>query len=100
MKELWIEKYRPKKLSEIVSQEESISILTNTLKTGELPHLLLYGSPGTGKTSSILALCNELFGALGQKIKQGVGAATSAVQQRLLQPLLKLIIGKLPKEKQ
>jgi replication factor C subunit 2/4 len=60
----WIEKYRPKKLSEIVSQEESISILTNTLKTGELPHLLLYGPPGTGKTSSILALCNELFGPI------------------------------------
>ena len=58
----WIEKYRPKKLSEIVSQDESINILNNTLKTGELPHLLLYGSPGTGKTSSILALCNELFG--------------------------------------
>lgn len=60
----WIEKYRPKKLSEIVSQHESISILNNTLKTGELPHLLLYGSPGTGKTSSILALCNELFGPI------------------------------------
>jgi replication factor C subunit 2/4 len=58
----WIEKYRPKRLTEIVSQEESVSILNNTLKTGELPHLLLYGSPGTGKTSSILALCNELFG--------------------------------------
>ena len=58
----WIEKYRPRKLHEIISQEESINILSNTLKTGELPHLLLYGSPGTGKTSSILALCNQLFG--------------------------------------
>jgi replication factor C subunit 2/4 len=58
----WIEKYRPRKLREVISQEESISILNNTLKTGELPHLLIYGAPGTGKTSSILALCNELFG--------------------------------------
>jgi replication factor C subunit 2/4 len=58
----WIEKYRPRKLNDIVSQEESISILSNTLKTGELPHLLIYGGPGTGKTSSILALCNQLFG--------------------------------------
>ena len=60
----WIEKYRPKKISEIVSQNESIQILNNTLKTGELPHLLLHGSPGTGKTSLILALCNELFGPI------------------------------------
>lgn len=58
----WIEKYRPKKLDEVISQEESISILNNTLKTGELPHLLIYGAPGTGKTSSVLALCNQLFG--------------------------------------
>ena len=58
----WIEKYRPRNLKQIISQDESINILNNTLETGELPHLLLYGGPGTGKTSSILALCNELFG--------------------------------------
>jgi replication factor C subunit 2/4 len=58
----WIEKYRPRKLSDVISQDESINILNNTLKTGERPHLLLYGNPGTGKTSSILSLCNQLFG--------------------------------------
>jgi replication factor C subunit 2/4 len=58
----WIEKYRPRNLKQIISQDESINIFNNTLETGELPHLLLYGGPGTGKTSSILALCNELFG--------------------------------------
>ena len=68
----WIEKYRPRKLKNIISQDEGISILLNTLKTGELPHLLLYGSPGTGKTSSILALCNELFGPhrVNERVKE------------------------------
>ena len=60
----WIEKYRPRNLKQIISQDESINILNNTLETGELPHLLLYGGPGTGKTSSILALCNELYGPI------------------------------------
>jgi replication factor C subunit 2/4 len=68
----WIEKYRPRKLRNIISQDEGISILLNTLKTGEMPHLLLYGSPGTGKTSSILALCNELFGPnrVNERVKE------------------------------
>jgi replication factor C subunit 2/4 len=68
----WIEKYRPRKLTNIISQDDGISILLNTLKTGEMPHLLLYGSPGTGKTSSILALCNELFGPnrVNERVKE------------------------------
>ena len=58
----WIEKYRPKSIKDIISQNESINILKNTLETGEMPHLLLYGGSGTGKTSTILSLCRELFG--------------------------------------
>jgi len=58
----WIDKYRPKKLENIIHQDEIKRVLQNTVKTGELPHLLLYGPPGTGKTSIILALGYELFG--------------------------------------
>lgn len=57
-----VEKYRPNTLDDIVQQEEIVKVLKNTLETGELPHLLFYGGPGTGKTSTILALVKQLFG--------------------------------------
>jgi replication factor C subunit 2/4 len=58
----WVVKYRPKKLDDIVHQNEIIDILKNSMKTGNLPHLLLYGQQGTGKTSTILAFAYQLFG--------------------------------------
>jgi len=61
-KNTWIQKYRPKSLNDIVSQDESIKILKNTAETGEMPHLLIYGNSGIGKTTSIHALCYTLFG--------------------------------------
>jgi replication factor C subunit 2/4 len=58
----WVDKYRPKKINDIIHQDEVIRMLKKTLKTGNLPHLLFYGPSGTGKTSTILAICRELFG--------------------------------------
>jgi replication factor C subunit 2/4 len=69
-KKPWIDKYRPRKLDDIVYQDEVVKMLKNTMVTGDLPHLLLYGPPGTGKTSTILAVANELFGP--DKIRERV----------------------------
>jgi len=59
---LWIEKYRPKSLDEIVFQDNVVNALKKTKETGKMQHLLFYGPPGTGKTSAILALARELYG--------------------------------------
>ena len=66
----WVDKYRPNKLEHIVHQTELMLTLKNILKTCEMPHLLFYGTPGTGKTTTILALANELYG--GRKFKEKV----------------------------
>ena len=58
----WTEKYRPNKLDNIVSQTNIINCLKKIIENQSLPHLLFYGSSGTGKTSTILAISKLLYG--------------------------------------
>lgn len=62
MKEVWVEKYRPDKLSDVAGQEEVVERLSSYVKTRSLPHLLFAGPAGTGKTTCAIALAKELFG--------------------------------------
>jgi replication factor C small subunit len=61
LKELWTEKYRPKTVSEYVfrdnTQKEQVLAW---IKDGSIPHLMLSGSAGIGKTTLAKMLCNEL----------------------------------------
>ena len=59
----WVEKYRPREISDIAHQEEVVETLRRAVSSGNLPHLLFYGPAGSGKTSAVLALANELFGS-------------------------------------
>ncbi|WVQ78903.1 hypothetical protein IAT38_000994 [Cryptococcus sp. DSM 104549] len=58
----WVEKYRPKTIDDVSSQDNTVAVLRKALASTNLPHMLFYGPPGTGKTSTILALARQLFG--------------------------------------
>eukprot|EP00475_Leptophrys_vorax_P032497 TRINITY_DN5018_c0_g1_i3.p1 TRINITY_DN5018_c0_g1~~TRINITY_DN5018_c0_g1_i3.p1 ORF type:complete len:344 (-),score=77.39 TRINITY_DN5018_c0_g1_i3:63-1064(-) len=58
----WVEKYRPKTLDDVVQQDEIVRALKASVDSANLPHLLFYGLPGTGKTSTILAIARQLYG--------------------------------------
>lgn len=58
----WIEKYRPLVLNDVVGNPEIVEQLRQVAKYGNMPHLILVGPPGTGKTTSVMALAHELLG--------------------------------------
>ena len=61
MKELWVEKYRPNKLEGYVWRDDNQRKQVETwVKDKSIPHLLLSGSPGIGKTTMAKMLIHEI----------------------------------------
>ena len=57
---LWVEKYRPKNLENYIGNEHLKSKVEHYLKSGDVPHLLLYGKAGTGKTTLAKLIINNI----------------------------------------
>ncbi len=60
---MWSEKYRPQTLDDIVNQSNIVNRLKTFVAEKNIPHLLLVGPAGVGKTTSILALARDLYGS-------------------------------------
>jgi replication factor C small subunit len=59
---VWVEKYRPSSLKEMVGQDAILPLLRSYAEKRSMPHLLFAGPPGSGKTTAALALARDLFG--------------------------------------
>jgi DNA polymerase III delta prime subunit len=57
-----VEKYRPVFLDDIVGNSETVERLKIIAKDGNMPHVIISGMPGIGKTTSILCLARQLLG--------------------------------------
>jgi len=58
----WVEKWRPERVEDVSHQDEVVRTLKQSIQSGNLPHLMFHGSPGTGKTTTILAVARALYG--------------------------------------
>lgn len=66
---LWVDKYRPKSLSQLDYHTDVSKRLKALASSGDFPHLLVYGPSGAGKKTRVLVLLHELFGAGVEKMK-------------------------------
>ena len=60
MSSLWVEKYRPKTIEDCVLPDRLKVVFQEFVNKGEIPHLILAGTAGTGKTTVARALCEQL----------------------------------------
>ena len=57
---LWVEKYRPKKIDDVILSADLYKTFSTIVENGDVPNMLFSGTPGTGKTTVAKAICNEL----------------------------------------
>jgi replication factor C small subunit len=62
MHTVWVEKYRPRKLSDVIGQKAIVERLESYVRTKSMPHMLFAGPAGIGKTTCAIALARELYG--------------------------------------
>lgn len=69
---LWVDKHRPRQLSELDYHLQQAEQLKNLAKQGDFPHLLFYGPSGAGKKTRILCLLREIYGSGVEHLKNDI----------------------------
>jgi len=93
--QVWVEKYRPRKLDDLKLEENQRKFLSSCIQKKEIPNLLLYGTPGSGKTATALVIKDSLCGdkydclTLNGSNKRGIGVVRDEIEPYLKVPASK-----------
>jgi DNA polymerase III delta prime subunit len=61
LNQLWVEKYRPRGMNDVVLNEDQKQFISKCLEKGEVPHLAFFGPPGSGKTTLARIVVDSLI---------------------------------------
>jgi replication factor C subunit 3/5 len=95
----WVEKYRPTNIDNIVLEDINKIIIKNIISKKQFPNLLLFGPPGTGKTTTIINLIKEyqkkneiqskdLIMDLNASVERGIDVVRTQIQQFVMSKTL------------
>lgn len=84
-----VEKYRPVFLDDVVGNTETIERLKIIARDGNMPHVIISGMPGIGKTTSVLCLARQL---LGDAYKEAVLELNASDERGTIQFATRFII--------
>lgn len=80
---LWVDKYRPKTLDQLSFHDSISQNLRALARSGDFPHLLIYGPSGAGKKTRIYATLNEIFGSQVEKLKIDVKTFVTSSNRKM-----------------
>jgi replication factor C subunit 2/4 len=84
----WIEKYRPTKINDLYLDKIILDEIKMAIKNKEIPNMILTGTPGIGKTTTILCLIRELYGPYASEAVLELNAS----DDRGMQPINNIVI--------
>lgn len=80
---LWVDKYRPQTLENLSYHQSITDNLKALSKSGDFPHLLIYGPSGAGKKTRVYSTLQEIYGIQVTKLKIDVKTFTTASNRKL-----------------
>jgi len=66
---LWVDKYRPNALEKMDYHIQEAQQMRTMVAAGDFPHMLVYGPPGAGKKTRVMAILRETFGSGVEKLR-------------------------------